>query len=94
MSCGCDGRLKPSAMIPSVSRDAKGGWSTECTALGAALSMTGAAVGTYHGYKRNQSVGWAVAWGALGAIFPIVVVPLAIAQGLGEPAQKKEEEDT
>jgi hypothetical protein len=38
----------------------------------------------YHGYKRNQSVGWALAWGLFGAVAPIVAVPIALAQGFGK----------
>lgn len=38
----------------------------------------------YHGYKRNNSIGWALWWGFMGALAPIVVVPIAVAQGFGE----------
>ena len=49
-----------------------------------ALSIAGAGLGAYHGYKRNDSVGWGVGWGVLGAMFPIFVVPIAMAQGFGK----------
>ena len=52
----------------------------------ALLGTVGMALGAYHGYRRNQSVGWAVAWGALGAAFPFITVPVALAQGFGKPA--------
>lgn len=39
---------------------------------------------TYHGYKRSQSVLWAITWGLLGRWFPIVTVPISIAQGFGK----------
>ena len=65
-----------------TARDATtGDWTT----FGAALSLAGAGIGTYHGYKQSESVGWAIVWGALGAVFPIFVIPIAIAQGLGQP---------
>lgn len=51
-----------------------------------ALSTIGAGVGAYHGYLRNNSVGWGVVWGLLGAAFPIFVVPIAFAQGIGKRA--------
>jgi len=38
----------------------------------------------YHGYKRNDSVGWAIAWGALGGLSLITPV-IALAQGYGKP---------
>ncbi len=40
----------------------------------------------YHGYKRNKSIGWAIAW----ALVPSVIgIPLALAQGFGKPKAKK-----
>jgi len=49
------------------------------------FALAGAAVGAYHGYKRNNSVGWGIAWGFLGSVFPIIVIPIAVAQGIGKP---------
>jgi len=46
--------------------------------------VAGAAIGAYHGYKRNDSVGWAIAWAFLGSLAPVVVIPVAYAQGIGE----------
>lgn len=48
-------------------------------------SAAGVAMGAYHGYKRNDSVGWAVAWALLGGVFPFVTIPVSLAQGFGEP---------
>jgi hypothetical protein len=45
-------------------------------------SAAGAAIGAYHGYKRNGSVGWAIVWGVLGAISPIITSAVAFAQGI------------
>jgi hypothetical protein len=45
-------------------------------------SIAGTAIGAYHGYKRNDSVGWALGWAFLGGLFPIVVIPVAFAQGI------------
>lgn len=39
----------------------------------------------YHGFKRTGSVGWAVAWSAFGSVLPFLAVPVAVAQGFGEP---------
>jgi len=47
----------------------------------ALLGVAGAAIGAYHGYKRNDSVGWAIGWSLLGSIAPVIVIPVAIAQG-------------
>lgn len=38
----------------------------------------------YHGYKRNESIGWAVVWGLLGGSFWVIGLPLAFAQGFGK----------
>lgn len=54
--------------------------------LAAALSLAGSVLGAYHGYKRNNSVGWAVAWFFLGGFFPFITIPVSLAQGFGKPA--------
>lgn len=53
----------------------------------AVLPMLSSAASAYHGYRRNKSVGWAVAWALMGALFPIVTPAVAIAQGYGKPAR-------
>lgn len=57
--------------------------STTQLILGAIGTLAGAA-GIYHGYKRNDSIGWALWWGLMGAAFPIITIPIALAQGFGE----------
>ena len=42
------------------------------------------AASAYHGYKRNESIGWAVGWGLLGGLFPVIVPTIAVAQGFGK----------
>lgn len=54
-------------------------------AIYGAAGLAGTALGAYHGYRRNNSLGWALAWGVLGGMFPFVTVPVALAQGLGQP---------
>lgn len=49
------------------------------------LGTAGSMAGIYHGYKRNNgSIGWALAWGLIGGIWPISV-PLMLAQGYAKP---------
>lgn len=48
-----------------------------------AASLASAGAGAYHGYKRNQSIGWAVVWALCGGLFPIIVPAIALAQGFG-----------
>jgi len=50
-------------------------------------SPISAAVCAYHGYKRNDSVGWAIGWLLLGGMFPIITPVIALAQGFGEKAK-------
>lgn len=38
----------------------------------------------YHGYKRNQSIGWALVWGILGGAFWPIALPISLAQGFGK----------
>jgi len=47
-------------------------------------SVAGMGTGAYHGYKRNDSVGWAIGWAVVGGIFPVVTIPVSIAQGFGK----------
>jgi hypothetical protein len=49
-----------------------------------ALGVIGMATGAYHGYKRNDSVGWAIVWALLGGAVPIITIPVSIAQGYGK----------
>ncbi len=48
------------------------------------LSTVSGAVSGYHGYKRNDSVGWALVWFALGSFFPVITPVIAVAQGYGK----------
>ena len=50
-----------------------------------AISTISAAASGYHGYKRNNSVGWAIGWFFLGGLFPIITPVIAYAQGFGKP---------
>jgi hypothetical protein len=43
-----------------------------------------AAASAYHGYRRNDSVGWAVWWALMGGLFPLVTPAIGVAQGWGE----------
>lgn len=54
--------------------------------LWAVAAVASVAVSTYHGYRRNNSVGWAIVWGLLGGLFPIITPAVAFAQGFGERA--------
>lgn len=40
----------------------------------------------YHGYKRNNSIGWALVWGVFGGLIWPLTVPIALAQGFGKRA--------
>lgn len=51
------------------------------------LRLAGSGLGAYHGYRRhNGSVGWAIGWGVLGGLFPIITTGVALAQGYGRAA--------
>jgi len=54
----------------------------------AAVAAVAMGASAYHGYKRNEAsnpVAWALWWGLWGALIPVITVPIAIAQGFGEP---------
>lgn len=50
------------------------------------FSVAGVGMGAYHGYRRNDSVGWAIGWGLLGGLFPFITIPVSLAQGFGKKA--------
>lgn len=47
-------------------------------------AVASAAASGYHGYRRNQSIGWAAWWFVMGGIFPIFTPIVATAQGFGK----------
>ncbi len=49
----------------------------------ARLALVGAAA--FHGYRRNNSVAWAIGWAVLAGGSPAIVTGIAIAQGFGKP---------
>ncbi len=53
--------------------------------LYSALSVASMAASAYHGGKRHGgSIGWTIAWGLLGAVFPVITPTIAAVQGFGE----------
>lgn len=52
------------------------------------VGTVGLGLGAYHGYKRNDSIGWAIVWALCGSAVPIITIPIAFAQGFAEPAGK------
>jgi hypothetical protein len=52
------------------------------------LVTASVAASAYHGYKRNQSIGWAVWWALMGGLFPVITPAIAVAQGFGDPAHR------
>lgn len=62
------------------------------TALQTVLYVGGiAAAGAlgYHGYKRNNSIGWALVWGIFGSIVWPITIPIAFAQGFGKSRTRR-----
>jgi hypothetical protein len=58
--------------------------SSTAAAVGAGLAVAGAGLGAYHGYRRDNSVGWAIWWAAMGGLFPVITTAIAVAQGFGQ----------
>lgn len=52
-------------------------------AVGAAIS------GYVHGYNRNKSVGWGLAWGAFGLLLPSLSIGWSLGQGYRKPRGAK-----
>lgn len=56
-------------------------------AVYAMLGTISAAASAYHGYRRNQSVGWALWWAAMGYVAPVITPAIGLAQGWGKRAR-------
>lgn len=52
------------------------------------LATASMAASVYHGYKRNDSIGWAIGWGFMGALFPVITPVVAVAQGFAKPKKR------
>lgn len=50
----------------------------------AVLGTASMAASAFHGYRRNQSIGWALVWGLMGGAFPVFTPVVALAQGFGQ----------
>jgi hypothetical protein len=53
------------------------------------LSTASFAASVYHGYKRNDSIGWAIWWGLMGGLFPVITPTIALAQGFAKPKVRR-----
>jgi len=51
---------------------------------GKLLGTVAVAAAAYHGYRRTGSIGWTIGWAVVGALFPIIAIPVAVAQGYGK----------
>lgn len=56
-------------------------WRVAGLAAGAALA--------YHGYKRNNSIPWALAWAVFGGMMWPVGLGIAYAQGFAKPSRMR-----
>lgn len=52
------------------------------------VKIAGGLAAAYHGYKRSNSPGVALVWGALGAFSPIITNGVALYQGYGKKQKK------
>lgn len=73
--------LQPNPSLPA----GPGGLSTTVKAIAAFIDLASVAGLAYHGYKRNNSIGWSIVWALFGGAVPIIGWPVALAQGFGEP---------
>jgi len=84
--CSSSGSASILSSLPSVSSLTTPNTSITSSSGGTDyLAMGVSALATYHGYKRDDSIFWAVVWGALGFMFPLPVGVIALAQGIGTP---------
>lgn len=55
----------------------------------ATISTVSALASLYHGYKRNNSLGWGLWWGLMGGTFPFVTPVVGYAQGWAKPRGRR-----
>lgn len=48
------------------------------------MRPVGFIAGAYHGYVRNQSIGWGIWWALMGTFFPVLTTTFAVAQGFNK----------
>lgn len=46
-----------------------------------AVATASSLLSLYHGMKRNNSLGWGLWWGFMGAMFPLITPTVALAEG-------------
>lgn len=56
-------------------------WSPATLVAAGTIATASSLVSLYHGYKRNNSLGWGLLWGLFGATFPLITPTVALAQG-------------
>ena len=79
-----DGHAYPAWTMAGVFERA--GMSSDTALTTSYVLQLGAVVAdTYHGYKRNKSVGWAVGWAVAALFFPVITTTVAIAEGFAKP---------
>jgi hypothetical protein len=81
-----DAGVPPETVSSALSwLDAKRNIKLNWSKIHGVLAISSAAVSAYHGYKRNDSLGWAVWWFFMGSVFPVFTPVIALAQGYGKP---------
>jgi hypothetical protein len=54
------------------------------------VTLLSIGLSAYHGYRRNRgSMEGAIGWGIAGGVFPVITPVVALMQGFGQPALKK-----
>lgn len=80
---GADQVVPMAPVVPGAQPAPSSGPSAGKIILGV-LGVASTAALAYHGYRRNQSIGWSLVWAIFGGGFPIIGWPIAIAQGFGK----------
>ena len=68
-------------VVISVAPDKEPFWPWFVAPIWGLISTASMAASAYHGYKRNDSLFWALVWGGCGAIFPVITPTIGFAQG-------------
>jgi len=88
VACGADPYMTDPMMRVEPFGDDAAGVGTGMKLVAALYSpparLVGSLAAAYHGYKRNNSVGWALVWSIFGGAAPPITTTIALAQGYGK----------
>jgi hypothetical protein len=83
VATGADPAVVSSAMATLAQQDLTKAKANQ-KLLYSTLALVSATASGFHGYRRNNSLGWGLVWFVMGSVFPIITPVIGLAQGFGQ----------